>query len=163
MPTKKTTKEKSSSKKGSTFEEYEAEHYRQMNCIVQKVYLRATYAPMLVARPGDFFAVPVEGDDGRVELDRRGRPKKKGSVDIIAICPDAVHLCTVTSIKDGKQSLGGLYMRERALSRAIPAAYPVKCDSALYIGNGKTNVRRRHRDKLGEWVDEIPPLKTFTE
>lgn len=164
---KKTTepKEKSNSKKGSVTEEYEAEHYRKMNCVVQKVYLRATYISpgKVAARPGDFFAVPVEGNDGRIEQDSRGKPKKRGSVDIIAICPDAVHVCTVTSIKDDKQSLGPLYKRERALDRGIPAAYPVKADSALYIGKGKMNVRRRHRDKMGEWQDEVPPLKTFQE
>jgi len=143
--------------KGSEYEECEAEHYRRKGCIVQKVYLRATYAPHLVARPGDFFAVPETDDNGDPVLDRKGRQKKKGSVDVIAICPDAVHLVTVTSIKDGDQSRGGLYKRERALSRAIPPDYPVQCDSALYIGS-KRHVVRRHRNAQGEWVDETPTL-----
>ncbi len=156
-------KEKSNVRRGTETEEYEAEHYRKMGCVVQKVYLRAMYAPKLVARPGDFFPVPIVDDEGNPVLDSRGRLKKKGSVDIIAICPDAVHLCTVTSVKDGDQSLGNLYKRERALDHAIPLDYPVRCDSALYIGSGRLNVRRRHRSKDGEWKDEIPPLKTFQE
>ena len=156
-------KPKSKSSRGTETEGYEADYYRKKGCIVQKVYLRATYAPMLVARPGDFFAVEVLDDNGKPVLTKTGKVQKKGSVDIIAICPDGVHVCTVTSIKDDKQSFGPLYLRERNLDRAIPVTFPVKADSACYIRPGKQNVRRRHRDEKGEWHDENPSLASFGE
>lgn len=137
----------SSTSRGTKAENYEAKYFEKKGCIVQKVYLRATYVGPgnLVARPGDFFPVVIKN--------RKGENERKGTVDIIAVCPDAVYLNQTTSVKDDKASLGNLYFRQENLDKAIPYNYPVICMTTLYIGPGKKHVRRWYREKDGVWVE----------
>lgn len=149
---------KSSRESGNQAEDFAVDEYKKMGCRVQKVYLRAGYAGpgKLFAKPGDFFLTLFLDDNGDPELDSKGKPKKGGVIDVIAVCPDAVYLDSITSakIENVSKNMSNVHLRQRHIDQGFAGEFVSVFRVTMYIDGKRNNKIRWRRKAVGDWFVE---------